>query len=155
MLAIERTVEVWSSLLPRLPSLPSSEVSELVTYVDLAVDGKCNFQIPSKKQRAPGKVNFDLTNLSFVADNIVATKDLDILLPLLCDRVNSLNSATEQLRQGFASSSSVVPTDVSKLHLDLILLRDNLGSDPGLTTLPLRSAWEGITFTKHALAELP
>ena len=98
MLAIERTVEVWSSLLPRLPSLPSSEVSELVTYVDLAVDGKCNFQIPSKKQRAPGQVNFDLTNLSFVADNIVATKDLDILLPLLCDRVNSLNSATEQLR---------------------------------------------------------
>ena len=33
------------------------------------------------------------------------------------------------------------------------MLRNNLGSDPGLISFPLRSAWEGILFTKDALTE--
>ena len=43
LLAIDRMVEIWSSLFPRLPSLPSSEASELVASVDMAVKGKCSF----------------------------------------------------------------------------------------------------------------
>ena len=35
------------------------------------------------------------------------------------------------------------------------MLRNNLGSDPGFTNFPLRSAWEGIAFTKDAFTELP
>ena len=34
------------------------------------------------------------------------------------------------------------------------LLRDDLSSDLGLTSFPLRSAWEGILFTKDALTKL-
>ena len=57
LLAIERTVEVWSSLFPRFPSLHSSDASELVAAVDMAVEGKYSFQTPSKKQCATGKIS--------------------------------------------------------------------------------------------------
>ena len=40
------------------------------------------------------------------------------------------------------------------MHLDLSLLRDTLGSGPGLTTFPLRSVWKRIVFTKDALTKL-
>ena len=153
-LTIDSMVEIWSSLFPRLPSLPSSEASELVASVDMAVEGKYSFQTPSKKQHATGKISLDLNDLSFAADNIAVTQDLDGLLPLIYSHVNALNTATEQLCQGFTSSSSSIFEDVSKIHLDLSLLRDNLGSDPGLTYFPLRSAWERIAFTKDALIEL-
>ena len=154
LLSIERTVEVWSSLLPRLPSLPSSEAAELVDSVDMVAESKSNFETPSKKQRALGQVILNLNDLSFLRDDIAETQDLEDLIPLLCSRINELSTVTEQLRQGFTTSSSGIGDDVTKLHLDLSLLRDNLGSDPGLTSFPLRSAWEGILFTKNALTEL-
>ena len=95
-----------------------------------------------------------MNDLSFAADNIAVTQDLDELLPLIYSHVNALNIATEQLCQGFTSSSSSIFEDVSKIHLDLSLLRDNLGSGPGLTYFLLRSAWERIAFKKDALIEL-
>ena len=84
-------------------------------------------------------MSLNLNDLSFAADNIAVTPDLDELLPLLCSRVNALNTATEQLRQTFTSSFSSICEDVSKIHLNLSLLRDNVGPDPGLTLFPLRS----------------
>ena len=78
LLAIERTVEVWSSFLPRLPSFSPSEAVELVASVDMAVKGKFNFQTPSKKQRAN-----------------VQIRNLDEILPLLYSSVNALNTAIE------------------------------------------------------------
>ena len=154
LLSIERTVEVWSSLLPRLPSLPSSEAAELVDSVDMVAESKSNFETPSKKQRALGQVILNLNDLSFLREDIAVTQDTDDLIPLLCSRINELSTLTKQLRQGFTTSSSGIGDDVSKIHLDLSLLRNNLGSDPGLTSFPLRSAWEGNLFTKDALTEL-
>ena len=154
LLSIERTVEVWSSLLPRLPSLPSSEAAELVDSVDMAAESKSNFETPSKKQRALGQVILNLNDLSFLREDIAVTQDTDDLIPLLCSRINELSTLTKQLRQGFTTSSSGIGDDASKIHLDLSLLRNNLGSDPGLTSFPLRSAWEGNLFTKDALTEL-
>ena len=78
-----------------------------------------------------------LNDLSFVADNIVVTQDLDDMLPLRYYHVNALNTVTEQLRQRFTVSSSGLYVDISKIHIYLSLLRDNLGSDTGLTTIPL------------------
>ena len=144
LLTIERTVDVWSLLLPRLPFRPSSEASELVASVDMDVESKCNFQTPSKKQQASDQLNLDLNDLSYAVENIAVTQDLDDLLPLLFSRINDLTTATEQLRQGFTTSSSDICEDFSKLHLNLRLLRDNLGSDPGLTSFPLRSDWGEI-----------
>ena len=154
LLSIERTVEVWSSLLPRLPSLPSSEAAELVDSVDMVAESKSNFETPSKKQRALGQVILNLNDLSFLREDIAVTQDTDDLIPLLCSRINELSTLTKQLRQGFTTSSSGIGDDASKIHLDLSLLRNNLGSDPGLTSFPLRSAWEGNLFTKDALTEL-
>ena len=91
----------------------------------MAVEVKCNFQTPSKKKVSTGQLSLDLNDLSFTADNIAVTKDLDDRLPLLCSRVNDLNTATEQLRQDFTTFSSGISEDVSKPHLDLSLLRDN------------------------------
>ena len=105
LLSIERTVEVWSSLLPRLPSLPSSEAAELVASLDMPLESKSNFKTSSKKQRASGQVILDLNDLSFLRDNIAVTQDLDDLLPLLYSRINELSTVTEQLRQGFTTSS--------------------------------------------------
>ena len=99
-------------------------------------------------------MNLDLNDLSFAVANIAVTQDLDDRLPLLYSRINDLATATEKLRQGFTSSSSGICEDDSKFHLDLSLLRDNLGSDPGLTSFLLRSALEGTFFTKDALTEL-
>ena len=78
-----------------------------------------------------------LNDLSFVADNIAVTQDLDDMLPLRYYHVNALNTVTEQLRQRFTVSSSGLYVDISKIHIYLSLLRDNLGSDTGLTTIPL------------------
>ena len=97
----------------------------------MAVEGKFNFQTPSKKKVSTGQLSSDLNDLSFAADNIAVPQDLDDLLPLLCSRLNALNTVTEQLRQGFTTSSTGISEDMSKLHLDLSLLRDNLGSNPG------------------------
>ena len=47
-----------------------------------------------------------LNNLSFVADNIAVTQDLDDMLPLRYYHVNALNTVTEQLRQRFTVFSS-------------------------------------------------
>ena len=84
-------------------------------------------------------MSLNLNDLSFAADNIAVTLDLDEPLPLLCFRVNALNTATEQLHQAFTSSSSNICEDVSKIYLNLSLLRDNLGPDPSLILFPLRS----------------
>ena len=49
LLTIERTVEVWSSFLPRLPSLLSSEASNLIASIDIVLESKSSFKTPSKK----------------------------------------------------------------------------------------------------------
>ena len=48
LLSIERSVAVWSSLLPRLLSLPTTEVASLVATLDLAVEIKHDHFTPQK-----------------------------------------------------------------------------------------------------------
>lgn len=39
------------------------------------------------------------------------------------------------------------------LDIEVELLRDNLGFDPGLTNVPLHSTWEGISWVKSSLVD--
>ena len=154
MLAPFWLLNAWSSLLPRFPSLPPSEVSKLVASVDMDVDLKCNLKTPSKRQRTIVDSGVYLNNMSFVVDNIRVFQNLDELIPILYYRVNSLNMVAEKLRQDFTVSSSSLSDDVTNMHLNIISLRNNLSSDPGLTNFTLHPVWEGISFTKDSLTEL-
>ena len=65
-------------------------------------------------------------------------------MPLLCTCLNSLNFATDRLRYGIIDYHQGETDDFHSLGVKTQLLRDYIGAEPGITSVPLRSAWEGV-----------
>ena len=106
LLSAARSVEVCTSLLPRLSSLPAVEIGALLSSLDLAVEERSDYTTPLQLNR-PRLGQSSLKDTSFLAPPIVE-HSVDILslqpetfLPLfesLCKRVASLQAASETLR---------------------------------------------------------
>ena len=79
----------------------------------------------------------------------ITVKKIDLLLPLVCTRVDLLALRSEHLRSTFNNIKSSVVDDLDKLSSRVSLLQDNIGQDPGITDFPLRNPWEGILFLKY------
>ena len=151
LLSIERSVTVLSSLLPRLPSLPVVEVNFLVATLDLVAEIKYDNFTP---QKVKSNVSYmvDLQEDSFyktplVHDNLSPSKP-DIFVPILCTRLDALTLVIEQLRQDFVDWNQNSTNDFHSLVVKVELLRDHLGIDCGITSVPLRSAWEEIFLSR-------
>ena len=161
LLSAARSVEVWTSLLPRLSSLPAIEIGALLSSLDLAVEERSYYTTPLKLKR-PRLGQSSLKDTSFLAPPIVE-HSVDILslqpetfLPLfesLCKRVASLQAASETLRVDYIASRQQLILYQQTFRGELTLLQDRLGCDPGLTDVPLRSSWEGISFLHSLVLE--
>ena len=79
----------------------------------------------------------------------ITVKEIDLLLPLVCTRVDSLALRSEHLRSTFNNIKSSVVDDLDKLSSRVTLLQDNIGQEPGIADFPLRNPWEGIVFLKY------
>ena len=80
----------------------------------------------------------------------------ETFLPLfesLCKRVPSLQAASETLRVDSVASRRQLILHQQTFGGELTLLQDRLGCDPGLTDVPLRSSWEGISFLHSLVLE--
>ena len=76
---------------------------------------------------------------------------IQTLLQDLCKQVFNLSLATGSMSSGIASNNNNIESSLSSLGIQLNLCQDSLGSDPGVTDYPLRSAWEGIKFLKDKI----
>ena len=63
----------------------------------------------------------------------------------------TLSLATGSMSSGIASNNNNIESSLSSLGIQLNLCQDSLGSDPGVTDYPLRSAWEEIKFLKDKI----
>ena len=154
----ERSVEVWTSLLPCLSSLPAMEIGALLSPLDLAVEKMSYYATPLKSKR-PRLGQSSRNDTSFLAPPIIdPTVDIlslqpETFLPLfdsLCKRVASLQAASETLRVDSVTSRQQLILHQQTFGGELTLLQDRFGCDPGLTEVPLRSSWKGISFL-HSL----
>jgi len=66
---------------------------------------------------------------------------------LCCNQVNLLSRASLNFKDSFVVSKKYLHS----LQVDLSLIRDHLGTDPGITYIPLRSTWEGIVFIRGTI----
>ena len=161
LLSAARSVEVWTSLLPRFSSLPALEIGVLLSSLDLAVEERSYYATPLKLKR-PRLGQSSLKDTSFLAPPIVdLTVDIlslqpETFLPLfdsLCKRVVSLQAASETLRVDSVASRQQLILHQQTFGGELTLLQDRLGCDPGLTDVSLRSSWEGISFLHSLMFE--
>ena len=96
----------------------------------------------------------DIQSLSIVAfsliqaddELVISTSNPDSLLPLLCSLEDTFYVSSEKFRKGVVEENLVLSSQVYSLGVEVELLGDNIGSDPGLTDISLRSAWEGIAW---------
>ena len=70
LLSAARSVEVWTSLLPRLSSLPAIEIGALLSSLDLAVEKRSYYTTPLKLKR-PRLGQSSLKDTSFLAPPFV------------------------------------------------------------------------------------
>ena len=96
----------------------------------------------------------DIQSLSIVAfslvqaddELVISTSNSDSLLPLLCSLEDTFYVSSEKFRKGVVEENLVLSSQVHSLGVEVELLGDNIGSDPGLTDIPLRSTWKGIAW---------
>ena len=77
--------------------------------------------------------------------------DMQTLLQDLCKQVFVLSLATGSFSSGMTTNNNNIESSLASLGIQLNLSQDSLGSDPGVTDCPLRSAWEGIKFLKDTI----
>ena len=160
LLATERTISVRTTLLPSLISLTSEECVALVKSVDSVVEAKADYFTPKK----PKKEEAFLQHSSFITTQLVdPTVDFDVLLNAanfppfferLCSTVDSLQHATLLLKNNSLALNKQFALRDSTFGGELSMLEDKLGSDPGLTDVHLRTAWEGIHFVHSVLLDV-
>ena len=63
-----------------------------------------------------------------------------------------LHLSSKKLRTGLVDCQTIIEDTFQSFGIEVELLRDNLGSDPGLIDVLLRSTWEGIAWVKASLA---
>ena len=82
------------------------------------------------------------------SDNIlrIPVDQINLLLPLVCTRFDSLALRSEHLRSTFNNLKSSVVDDLDKLGSRVSLLQDIIGQDPEIADFPLRNPWEEISF---------
>ena len=114
MLQLERTVSFWSSLLPRLPSLPADDLNQLMSTLDVAVAVPPNHFTPQKSKITAASRALD--SMLFLATPLVQTDDVltvsssdpDTLFPLLCSRIDMLHLSSEKLRTGLVDCQTIL-----------------------------------------------
>ena len=129
-----------------------------MSTLDVAVAVPPNHFTPQKRKstaasRALDSTTFLATPLLQADDVLAVSSDSDTLFPLLCSRIDMLHLSSEKLRTGLVDCQTSLADSFQSLGIEVELLRDNLGSDPGLTDVPLRSAWEGIAWVKASVAD--
>ena len=73
-------------------------------------------------------------------------------MTVLSYRIDMPYVSSEKLRTGLVNCQKKITDTFQPLGIEVDLLRDNFGSDPGLTDAPLHSAWEGISLVKSLLS---
>ena len=113
------------------------------------------------RSRATLLLLFYLTSF-FVADEQLISSDntlripvdqINLLLPLVCTRFDSLALRLEHLRSTFNNLKSSVVDDLDKLCSRVSLLQDIIGQDPEIADFPLRNPWEGISFLNSSFSD--
>ena len=141
--------EAWSSLLPQLLSLSASEASSLAVVLD-ELGGKTNdYFSPSKPKRACLLVVGSFSKNIFLALGNprlasllrgVDTTTLVSVLPIILDHSNDVSSTLHLVDRTVLVTTEGFLTDLSSLKIEVGLLRDSLGVDPGLADIHLRTA---------------
>lgn len=104
-------------------------------------------------------IRFWLTNASFKADNVVDLTFLsnDTIRPLLSklfNRLDALQEAVEILRTNAVILNQHVTTEFGAIGGKLSLLVDRLSVNPGLTSIRLCTAREGVSFVHTSLSSI-
>ena len=149
----ERTAEAWTSLLPRILSLPASEASSLAAVLDETSGKSTDYLSPSKLKRARLSASDSFHNNTFLSsvDSLLTTRlrgldptMLDSVLPVILDHADDVANTLQLVGRAVVATSEGFSTDLSSLEVEVGLLRDTLGTDPGLAGIQLRTAWEGL-----------
>ena len=131
ILNAERSVKVWSSLLPSLPSLSPQDTNKLVVSIDQAA---VIFKTPFKNKAASfvSAVRVDNTENLVLSDSLLRfpLSDLNTLVSVIYRRIDELHANSENLRSGIKGLETTLVSDLGKMHCKFSLLRDTLGSDP-------------------------
>ena len=69
---------------------------------------------------------------------------LDLVLPVILDHTDDVASTLQLVGCVVVATSEGFSTDLSSLEVEVGLFRDTLGTDPGLSGIQLRTAWEDL-----------
>ena len=128
LLNVERSVKVWSSLLPSLSSLPPRDIKNLVVSIDQAAGVfKTPFKNKAASFTADVKVN-TMENLVLPDSSLrYPVNELDTLVSIICARIDGFSTNWEKLRGGLQSLETNLVADLGKVDCQFSLLRDTLG----------------------------
>ena len=153
LLLEERAAEAWSSLIPILFSLPASEASSLVVVLDDTV-GKINdYLFPSKPKRARLSVVKSFTKKTFLSSSDprlsslirgVGTTTLSSVLLVVIAQFDDASDTLHLVGRTVVAASEGFAVGLFSFEVEVGLLQDKLGVDPGLAEIHLRTAWEGL-----------
>ena len=134
----ERSIKVWFSLLPCLPSLSPGDAKALVISVDQAVEVKTDFKTPLKNKIATIGASIYLE--SFSSKKLVLpdgklrhpVEQIDVLAPVIYQRLDTLHDNAGRLREGITRLKQGLISDLGKVDCQINLLQDNLEIEPGI-----------------------
>ena len=149
LLNAERSVKVWSSLLPSLPSLSPLDIKNLVVSIHQTAG---NFKTPFKNKIASftSAVQVDNTENLVLRDSSLRypVSKRNTLVSVIYGHIDGLSANSENLRGDFHKLETTLVADLGELDCQFSLLRDTLGSDPGIPDVPFRNPVGGDCFLK-------
>ena len=154
----ERLVAIWPSLFPRLPSLTSSEITALVTSVDFSLANGGDYLTPNKNKGVKAAEESTMQTLSLPPPPLLypdsnsspSLQPLLVCIKICCDQVNIFARASLNCKDSFVVSQN----HLHSLQVDLSLIKDHIGTDPGIMDIPLRSTWEVIMFVNGTITDI-
>ena len=121
LLNVERSVRVWRSLLPNLPSLSPRDIYKLVVSIDQAA---VVFKTPFKNKAVsfPSAVRVDNTENLVLPDYSLRcpVSDIDTLVTAMCGRIDGLYVNSNNLRGGIEGLQATLDADLGKLIASLV-----------------------------------
>ena len=163
LLLEERSAKAWTSLLPRITSLPESEPSLLATDLDKTTLQANDYLSPSKSKRAPLITVDSFENSAFLSSgdplltpllDRVDTTILSSVLPVIVKHSDAVSTILHLVGRAVVGTTEFFSEDLSSLEVEVGLLQDTLGVDPGLADIQLCTAWEGLQWLHSRLKTL-
>ena len=155
---VERSVAIWSSPFLRLPFLTSLDLTALVTSIDSSLANGGNYFTPHKNKKGKAAEVDTIQTLALLSSPLLypnlngpsSLESLILCVKICCDQVNLLSRASSSFKDSFVVSRLYLRS----LQVNLSIIQDHLEAGPGITDIPLRSAWEGIIFVKGSLMDV-